>query len=53
MANPRNTAARPSRSASGYTGQTAYGRMNGIYFNATIDYNGNCTIRAYVKARKR
>lgn len=33
----------------GLYGETAYGRMNNIFFNASIDYNGNTTIRAYVK----
>lgn len=34
----------------GLYGETAYGRMNGIFLNASINnYNGNCTIRAYVK----
>lgn len=34
----------------GLYGETAYGRMNGIFFNASINnQNGNCTIRAYVR----
>jgi hypothetical protein len=34
----------------GLYGEIAYGRMNGIFFNASINnYNGNCTVRAYVK----
>ncbi len=34
----------------GLYGETAYGRMNGIFFNASINnQNGMCTIRAYVK----